>query len=81
MAKVTLEFDSIEEADDLKDALNGSNWKHLVWKFDQELRAVTKYGASRLDPSKEASNIEIEVCTKLRETLRDLLSNYELRID
>lgn len=81
MAKVTLEFDSIDDSDELKDALEGSNWKRVVSKFDQELRGVTKYGASRLNPSKEASKTEIEVCETLRNTLRELMNNYNLRID
>jgi hypothetical protein len=81
MGKVILEFDSYEESEDIQNALDGSKWKHLVWQLDQELRSVTKYGASRIDPSKEADPLEIEICEKLRETLRDYMNSWNLKID
>jgi hypothetical protein len=41
--KVTIEFDGIEEFDDINDALNGYKWKSVVWDLDQELRRYLKY--------------------------------------
>ena len=49
MGKIILEFDSFEEKTEAQNALDGGSWKALVNEFDQELRAVTKYGGSLLD--------------------------------
>ena len=81
MGKIILEFDSFEEKADAQNALDGGGWKALVNEFDQELRAVTKYGGSLLDPKNEASEIEIDVCSKLREILRDKLNEWNLNLD
>ena len=81
MGKIILEFDSFEEKSDAQNALDGGSWKALVNEFDQELRSVTKYGASLLDPKNEASEIEIDVCDKLREILRDKLNEWNLNLD
>ena len=42
MAKIILEFDGYEEAEDAKLALQASDWKHAMWKLDQELRTGTR---------------------------------------
>lgn len=81
MGKIILEFDSFEEKTEAQNALDGGSWKALVYEFDQELRSVTKYGASLLDPKNEASEIEIDVCDKLREILRDKLNEWNLNLD
>jgi len=81
MGKIILEFDSFEEKIEAQNALDGGSWKALVNEFDQELRAVTKYGGSLLDPKNEASEIEIDVCSKLREILRDKLNEWNLNLD
>jgi len=81
MGKIILEFDSFEEKTEAQNALDGGSWKALVNEFDQELRSVTKYGASLLDPKNEASEIEIDVCDKLREILRDKLNEWNLNLD
>jgi hypothetical protein len=33
MAKVTIEFDSIEDKEEMEMCLNGENWRSLVWNF------------------------------------------------
>jgi len=81
MGKIILEFDSFEEKIEAQNALDGGSWKALVNEFDQELREVTKYGGSLLDPKNEASEIEIDVCSKLREILRDKLNEWNLNLD
>ena len=81
MGKIILEFDSFEEKAEAQNALDGGSWKALVNEFDQELRSVTKYGGSLLDPKNEASEIEIDVCSKLREILRDKLNEWNLNLD
>jgi hypothetical protein len=45
MGKIILEFDSIEEKDDARMALDGVKWKVAMWELDQLLRSVTKYGS------------------------------------
>ena len=40
--KITLEFDSIEEQDDARVALDGYKWKLAMWDLDQTLRRTTK---------------------------------------
>ena len=46
MAKVILEFDPIEDRDDMENAINGWKWKTLVWDLDQHLRSELKYNPS-----------------------------------
>lgn len=43
MAKVTLEFDSFDDREEMESALNGAKWKMLVWDLDQHLRSELKY--------------------------------------
>jgi hypothetical protein len=44
MGKIILEFDSQEEANDARTALDGHKWQHAMWELDQKLRQTTKYG-------------------------------------
>jgi hypothetical protein len=46
MAKVILEFDPIEDRDEMESAINGWKWKMLVWDLDQHLRSELKYNDS-----------------------------------
>jgi len=43
MAKVTIEFDSIEDKDEMEMCLNGMKWYLLAWELDQYLRGRLKY--------------------------------------
>ena len=82
MAKVILEFDSIEDKDDIQTAINGYKWKLAMWDLDQELRKTTKYGQSVIkNDGTDACKVEYEVSEKYREVLRDVLSNYNLILD
>jgi hypothetical protein len=76
--KITIEY---EEADEARDALDGYKWKLAMWDLDQLLRSTTKYGNSIISHNEEASSEEIEVADKLREEIRDILSNYGLKLD
>ncbi len=49
MGKIILEFDSIEESQDARVAIDAMKWKMSVWDLDQKLRDTTKYGSSVLD--------------------------------
>ena len=81
MGKVILEFDSVEEQDDIQSALNGYKWKLAMWDLDQELRKTTKYGQSALSRDGEASSIEQDIAERYRELLREALSSYGLILD
>ena len=81
MGKVILEFDSVEEQDDIQSALNGYKWKLAMWDLDQELRKTTKYGQSALSRDGEASSIEQDIAERYRELLRGALSSYGLILD
>jgi hypothetical protein len=81
MAKIILEFDGVEEAQDARTALDGINWKCSIWDLDQKLRNTTKRGLSILATNKEASDIEIEVAEKYREVIREILEGYSLNLD
>jgi len=79
--KVTIEFDGIEEQEELQSAIDGGKWKALVWEIDQELRKVVKYNSSIIDASKPASLEEVEFADKFREFIRELASGYGLVIE
>ena len=53
MGKIILEFDSEEEKNDARVALDGYKWKIAMWDLDQLLRGTTKYGVSISDKSKD----------------------------
>ena len=44
--KAKLEFDLPEEQVEFNLAINASNWSHVVWKLDQDLRGKIKYSES-----------------------------------
>jgi hypothetical protein len=81
MGKVILEFDSVEEQDDIKSALDGYKWKLAMGDLDQELRKTTKHGQSIIDKTTEASDLEYEIADKYREMIREILENYNLLFD
>ena len=44
MGKIILEFDSNEESQEARVALDAMKWKMAMWDLDQKLRATTKHG-------------------------------------
>ena len=80
MAKIILEFDSIDEEVLAREALDGGKWKHAMWKLDQELRTVTRYGASMIKQG-EASKMEIKIAQKVRESIREILASKNLDLE
>lgn len=46
MPKAILEFNIPEEAQEHKDAVEGTDWKLVVWDIDQLLRNYLKHGCS-----------------------------------
>lgn len=81
MSKVILEFDGIEEQEEIQTALNGWKWKSFVWDLDQKLRSTVKYGTSIIDDSKLASPDEVEIADKYREIIREMLHDSGLKLD
>jgi hypothetical protein len=76
--KITLEFDSIEEQDDARVALDGYKWKLAMWDLDQLLRSTTKYGSFE---RREATSEEQDMAQKLRDAIREILNEYNLNLD
>lgn len=74
MAKITFEFDSIEEAEDVRTALDGYKYKLVIWDLDQYLRNQIKYNDNL--PSEVAEAFE-----DLREKLREFLNDYRVNIE
>jgi len=69
MSKVILEFDSLEDADEIKDCMNGSKWRMLVTELDNYYRNIYKHSDN---------DNEVEMAEKVRDKLRELLDDYEL---
>ena len=78
---ITLTFDSVEEAEDARTALDGHKYKIVLWELDQMFRQCVKYNNSFMDKTKPATDAEVDVADKLREILRDYLQEYNINID
>ena len=78
MGKIILEFDSIEEKDDARMALDGVKWKVAMWELDQLLRSATKYGTF---DGREATGAEQGMAEALREHIRDILRESNLNLE
>ena len=74
MGKVTFEFDSQEECEDIRTALDGYKYKLVIWDLDQHLRAEIKYNDKL--PSEVAQAYE-----NLRDKLREFLNDYSINIE
>ena len=81
MGKIILEFDSAEESQDARVALDGYKWKNAMWELDQKLRDTTKYGKSVMHHETTASGLEQDIAEKYREMIRDILSEYNLSLE
>ena len=80
MAKITIEFDRVEEADEIRVALDGWKYRAFIFDLDQKLRSVHKYGAA-LTGNGEATEEEMDVCYRLREYIREELQDSNLTIE
>ena len=74
MSKIILEFDSVEEAQDARDAIDGWKWKHSMWGLDQWLRGELKY-------NDKLSQETYDAYDKLREKIREILDDNGLNIE
>lgn len=75
MAEVILKFDSIEESEDLRNAIDGFKWKGVAWDLDQYLRNKIKYSDDSV------SDDVLDALEKVREELKDLINSYKLYLD
>jgi hypothetical protein len=80
MGKITIEFDSVEESQDARVALDAMKWKMSMWDLDQKLRSTTKHGI-KFYSNEEASSEEIDICQKIRDEIRETLEGYGLNLD
>lgn len=80
MGKIIIEFDSVEEQEDARTAIDGYKWKLAIWDLDQMLRSTVKHG-QKFNGTGDASSEEIEVCDKLREQIRSILEGYGLNME
>jgi len=80
MGKIILEFDSIEEAEEAKTAMQAQDWMCAMHELDQYLRKTTRHGTGIVNPLEEASDIEVMVAHKIREEIRSLLNHNNLTI-
>lgn len=78
MGKIILEFDSFEEKEDARDALDGYKWKLAVWDIDQELRSIVKYGYYK---NREVTEDERNFAEGMREQIRSILDGYGVMLD
>jgi hypothetical protein len=78
MGKVILEFDSIEEKDDARMALDGYKWKNAMWELDQLLRGAAKYGSFE---NREATEAERDMADKVRDAIRDIINEHNLNLE
>jgi hypothetical protein len=72
MAKVTLEFDSIEESEDLKCALYGWKYAFVIDELDQYYRGIYKYSEI---------GSEIQMAELVREKIREIMHDNGLLMD
>jgi hypothetical protein len=78
MGKIILEFDSFEEKEDARDALDGYKWKLAVWDIDQELRAIVKHGYYK---NREATAEERNFAEDMREQIRSIVDGYGIILE
>ena len=81
MGKIILEFDSNEESQDARVALDAMRWKMSMWDLDQKLRSTTKYGQSVIHSESVADEAEQNIAEKYRDIIREILDGYNLNLE
>lgn len=72
MAKVTLEFDSLEDSDDVKYALYGWKYAFVIDELDQYYRKIYKYSEI---------GSEIQMAELVREKIREIMHENGLLME
>lgn len=75
MGKVIIEFDSVEEQDDINMALNGYKYSVILHQLDNDLRSITKHGVYK---NRDATEQELDLAQDLRDSIRSYLSEYNI---
>ena len=78
---ITLTFDSVEEAEEARTAMDGYKYRLVLWELDQMFRQSIKYGNSFMDKTNPSTDAEVEISEKMREILREFLEQYNLKLD
>ena len=75
MSKITMEFDSIEDADEIDMALNGWRYKHVLYNvMERFIRQKTKY-------DEKTTEEQQKIIDELREFIIDDLDSLGLTVD
>ena len=80
MGKIILEFDSNEESQDARVAIDAMKWKMAMWDLDQKLRSTTKYNVSVIG-DENVSETEDKVADRYREIIREIVNDYGLNLE
>lgn len=75
MPKVILEFDSFEDSQELKDALDGGKWKNVVWELNQYLRNKIKH------PTDSMTDESLKELEKVSSELSEIIHDNRLHLD
>ena len=80
MGKIILEFDSIEESIEARNALDGTKWKIAMWDLDQKLRAMVKHGYAMYG-NRELTDEEHKMAQEIRDELNRILNQATLDLE
>lgn len=80
MGKIILEFDSIEESVEAKNALDGTKWKIAMWDLDQKLRGMVKHGYAMYG-NRELTDDEQKMAQEIRDELYRILNQASLDLE
>jgi len=75
MPKVILEFDSFEDSEELKVALDGGRWKNVVWELSQYLRNNIKH------PSDNMTDEALKELEKVSSELYEIIHDNQVFLD
>ncbi len=80
MGKIILEFDSVEESIEARNALNGTKWKIAMWDLDQKLRGMVKHGYAMYG-NRELTDEEHKMAQEIRDELHRILNQANLDLE
>lgn len=86
MSKVILRFDSFDEADSIKDAMNGTAWHEAVREFYEVIRNYDKHdGTSAMhndlvEAIKKHPDAGYDILEGFRSTMSRILDDYNLKV-
>lgn len=73
--KAVLEFNLPEEQTEFQDAVDGSMFKHVLWKLDQHCRAKVKYAS-------DMTNDEVlDTYEEIRDKIRMLCDEMNVKFE